>query len=669
MTTDQPRATRRHFLAGVALLPMVGTAFDAARAAAAAYPIEAFFTMPRTVDVVMSPNGERLAALERLGTPEAPQAAIDVIDAADPENSRRRIPLGPTEVQSIAWAGNSRLLVRVILRDTVRGRARIGSNIRADDREVLSRRVLSIDADTGTPVLLFEGERQRLRASADLGYVVDLLPGDDDHILMMAREANDELALHRVNVIDGSSEVLERGTPFTIGWHTQAGVPVIRRDLNARGNLESILARAPGETEWKLVRRNFVRDSPDFSWIGETDRPGVVMVTARVEGEDAEAVRELDLSTLAFGPALQSRAGRDVMHGVLDAASRYVGAAYYGDRLEYEFVEPGMAAHHRALDRFFESSCDVHLTAVDAGRNRFLAFALGPREPGSWYLYDRQARSVVNVGWRHDLAAERLGDAEVLRVQTRDGGQIEAYLTAPADKAPGPLIVLAHGGPEARDLRSWDRQVQILAAQGWWVLQPNFRGSGGYGRSFAEQGWRRWGDLMQHDVEDSVAHAVAARDLDGARVGIMGTSYGGYAALMGAVLRPDLYKAAVGICGVYDLPDMMDWVRRNDDTADGLGFRFWTQRIGDPGTDGARLEAASPRRRTAEINCPVVLVHGVDDGVVPVVQSQRMRDALRSARRSVDYVEVPDAGHADWSDDQELALMRRYVALFRTAFA
>ena len=229
-------------------------------------------------------------------------------------------------------------------------------------------------------------------------------------------------------------------------------------------------------------------------------------------------------------------------------------------------------------------------------------------------------------------------------------------------------MVLPHGGPESRDTRAWDRQVQGLAAQGWWVLQPNFRGSGGYGEAFARQGWTRWGDRMQEDVEDAVAHAIALRGLDAGRVAIMGTSYGGYAALMGAVRRPDLYRAAISICGVGDLPDMMAWENREDDTPGKQIYSFWTKRIGDPATAGATLEAASPRRRAGEIVCPVLLVHGVDDRIVPVIQSRRMRDALRDAGKTVDLIEVADAGHADWEDSQELALMTRYIALLRQAF-
>ncbi|HEV7229637.1 alpha/beta hydrolase family protein [Brevundimonas sp.] len=664
-----PVTTRRRMMVGATALGLVVGA-GPAWARRTAYPIEAFFRPERTVGVALSPNGARLACLEQLGTAAAPQGAIDIVDASDPEGARSRIDIGPLEVQSVTWANDERLLVRVLLRTTASGRAPTGSNIRSDDLELVQRRILSLDVSGASPpVVLFQDQRRRMRQNFDLGRIVDMLPAEPDHVLMTARENDGVLGLHRVDVRDGSAVRIERGASGTYAWRTQGGVAVLRHDVNARGNVETVYGRAPGESEWRFLRRNWIADAPDFSWVAETDRPGVVLVTARQEGEDVESLRELDLATLAFGPPLQSREGRDVLGGLTDSSGRHVGAAFYGDRLEYAFVEEGLAAHHRALDRFFDGACDVAIQAVDAARNRFLAYAVGPREPGSWWLYDRAARAVTNVGWRRDLEPERLGDAETLKVATRDGAGIEAYLTAPPDARPGPLVVLVHGGPEVRDHRVWDRQAQILAAQGWWVLQPNFRGSGGYGRAFAEQGWRRWGDLMQHDVEDAVAHAISARGLDAARVGIMGVSYGGYAALMGAVLRPDLYKAAVGICGVYDLPDMMEWERRLDDTPGAQIVEFWTRRIGDVRMDGPRLEAASPRRRAAEVGCPVLLVHGVEDGVVPVAQSHRMRDALRAARKPVEYVEIPEFGHADWEDDQEMALMRRYVDLFRTAFA
>lgn len=651
---------------GLATLP---SGMARAQGAAGAYPLQEFFKPIRSVGAALSPNGDRIAVGENLGTDAAPLSAVDLLSAADPEGQRRRISLGAVHITGLEWASNDRVLATVMMKGETGSRSRAGSNLRTESVEFWMRRVVSIHADRGDPVVLFGDQRNQMRGTFDMGRIIDLLPDDADNILMAAWDGDGVLALHRVNVNTGTPTRLERGASGTYTWRTVNGVPVMRHDINTRGTMETVMVRAPGEAEWRMARRTRVRDAPDFSWVGPSDRPGVVLVRARLDTEDVISVREMDLATTALGAPLNSRPGRDALYGLKDSAGRYLGAAYYGERLEYEFAEPALVPHHRALNRFFDNSCDVALTDVDRARNRFIAYVNGPNEPGAWFFYDKDARLIVNVAQARALETDRLGVGEVLQVPTRDGQTIEAYLLAPPGGAPGPLIVLPHGGPEVRDYPSWDRQAQVLAAQGWWVLRPNFRGSGGYGQAFAEQGWTRWGTRMQDDVEDAVAHAISLKGLDASRVGIMGTSYGGYAALMGALKRPDLYKAAIGICGVYDLPEMLAWEERQDDSADKLAYQFWTKRIGDRTRDGAALQAASPSRRAAEINCPVLLVHGADDGIVPFIQSRRMRDALRSAGKSVELIEIADFGHADWEDAREQDLMTRYIALFRRAFA
>lgn len=656
-------------LAGMAAFSPVAARTVATQGAPGAYPLQEFFKPVRSVGAALSPNGARIAVGENLGTDAEPRSAVDFIDAADPEGQRRRINLGAVTISGLEWASNDRLLASVLIKGETGRRSQAGSNVRSESVEFWMRRVVSIHADRGEPVVLFGDQRNQMRGTFDMGRIIDLLPDDSDNVLMAAWESDGVMALYRVNVNTGTPTKLERGGSGTYTWRTINGVPVMRHDMNARGTMETVMVRAPGETEWRMARRSRVRDAPDFSWVAPSDRPGVVLVMARLDSEDVMSVREMDLATTALGAPLNSRAGRDALYGLKDSAGHYLGAAYYGQRLEYEFAEPALAAHHRALNQFFDNSCDVYLTDVDRARNRFIAYVNGPNEPGAWFFYDKEARVIVNLAQSRELDTARLGVGEVLQVPTRDGATIEAYLTAPPGGAPGPLIVLPHGGPEVRDTGDWNRQMQVLAAQGWWVLRPNFRGSGGYGQAFAEQGWTRWGTRMQDDVEDAVAHAISLKGLDGSRVGIIGTSYGGYAALMGALKRPDLYKAAIGICGVYDLPDMLAWEDRQDDSADKLIYQFWTKRIGDRNRDSAQLEAASPRRRAAEIACPVLLVHGVDDGIVPLIQSRRMRDALRSAGRSVELIEIEDFGHGDWEDRQEMALMARYITLFRQAFA
>ena len=653
-------------LAGLAALP-AGAAW--ARVPAGAYPLAEFFKPVKSTDAALSPSGNRIAVSENLGTDERPRSAVEFIDAADPEGQRRRVDMGPVSVHSIAWASDDRLLVSVILKGETASRSQAGSNVRIPGEKYTMRRVVSVHQGTGDPVVLFSDQRNRMRGTFDMGRIIDLLPNDPENVLMGAWETDGVMALHRVNVNTGSATRLERGGAGTYTWRTVDGTPVLREDFNSTGTMRSILVRAPGETEWRLARRTAVRDTREFEWVGSGGTPGKVLVISRREDEDVESIREMDLTTTALGPPLNPRAGQDVMAGLTDSAGNYLGAAYYGERVEYEFAEPALVPHHRALNRFFDNSCDVYFTDVDQARNRFIAYVNGPNEPGAWFFYDKEARAIVNLGQARELDPARLGAGERLQVQTRDGATIEAYLTAPPGGAPGPLVVLPHGGPEVRDYASWDRQVQVLAAQGWWVLRPNFRGSGGYGQAFAQQGWTRWGTLMQDDVEDAVAHAIALKGLDASKVGIMGTSYGGYAALMGAVKRPDLYKAAIGICGLYDLPDILAQVERDDDLTGKPYYQRWVRRMGDRATMGPALEAASPRRRAAEVSCPILLVHGVDDPIAPLMQSRRMRDALRSARKTVELIEIEDFGHADWEDAQEQELMTRYVALFRRAFA
>jgi len=660
--------SRRGLLVSAGGLGIAASAGPVAARQAPPHALADFYAKDGVSGVALSPSGERIAIIREIHQDGARRAVLDVLDAANPSAPPKRAALGDVDCETMEWASDQRLLVRIALGGrpvTERTSARsLGSTTMP---AVVSRRMVSIDPDTGGAVVLFDNEPQRMRTTRDLGVIADLLHDDPDHVLMIApTQARRINALYKVNVMTGRAEEFERGDFDTLGWETRQGVPVLRYDLNSAGNAFEIMARAPGERQWRFVRRMRIAGVPDFEYISATESGDVILVSARIEGEDVQSIREFNLRTGVYGAPLAARSGADVAGGLTDDRGTYLGAAYWNDRLEYDFTSPELAPHHRAMNRFFDNRCNVRLVDIDRTHNRFLSFVSGPSEPGAWYLYDRAARSFVNLTPRTALQTERLGQAEALDVTTRDGATIRAYLTAPPGGAPGPLIVMPHGGPEIRDVMDWNRTVQALAAQGWWVLQPNFRGSGGYGLAFAGEGWGRWGDRMQEDIEDAVGHAIRTRGLDAGKVAIMGISYGGYAALMGAVRRPDLYKAAISICGVGDLPEMLAYERRDDGSPENEVYRFWSTRLG---TDEAALAQASPRRRAAEIACPVMLVHGAGDGVVPVFQSRRMKEALDRAGKSVDYVEVRGAGHADWEDGVELDLMTQYIELFRRVFA
>ncbi len=226
---------------------------------------------------------------------------------------------------------------------------------------------------------------------------------------------------------------------------------------------------------------------------------------------------------------------------------------------------------------------------------------------------------------------------------------------------------MPHGGPEVRDSYDFDRLVQLMAAQGWMVLQPNFRGSGGYGETFAKAGRKHWGDRMQEDVEDAVAQVLATGRADPRKVAIFGYSYGGYAALMGAVRKPELYKAVVGVAGVYDLIQSLNETKR-DDGADSTSYAYWCETIGDPVADKAMMQAASPALQAERIAAPVLLMHGADDTTVPIRQSQIMASALRAAGKPVDYAEIRDANHNGLKERQWRQIYTRSVDHIAKAF-
>jgi dipeptidyl aminopeptidase/acylaminoacyl peptidase len=219
-----------------------------------------------------------------------------------------------------------------------------------------------------------------------------------------------------------------------------------------------------------------------------------------------------------------------------------------------------------------------------------------------------------------------------------------------------------------RDTYDYDAFAQVLAAQGWLVLQPNFRGSGGYGKAFADAGRKHWGDQMQEDIEDAVAQVIASGRADPNRIAICGGSYGGYAALMGAVRRPELYKAVVSIAGVSDLMESIA-ATKTDDGADAPSYFYWLETIGDPAKDRAMMEAASPALHADRISAPVLLIHGVEDTIVPVKQSRIMNGALKSAGKSVQLLELKGAGHRDLQPEEWEIIYKRSVAHIAKAFA
>jgi dipeptidyl aminopeptidase/acylaminoacyl peptidase len=268
-----------------------------------------------------------------------------------------------------------------------------------------------------------------------------------------------------------------------------------------------------------------------------------------------------------------------------------------------------------------------------------------PSSPPMYYLVDFAAKKADIIGEQYPaLANATLGEVRMMTYEARDGAEVPAYLTLPPGSTGKnlPLVMLPHGGPEARDDYAFDWFAQFLASRGYAVLQPQFRGSTGFGEAWRKAGYRQWGLLMQDDVTDGVKALVEQGVADAKRVCIVGLSYGGYAALAGAAFTPDVYRCAVSINGVSDLPVMLSYENAHTgEESDTVAY--WKSHIGSS-NDRAVIEK-SPSRAANQVKAPVLLLHSVNDTVVPVTQAEIMQRALKSFDRRVTFVQLAGDDH------------------------
>jgi dipeptidyl aminopeptidase/acylaminoacyl peptidase len=261
-----------------------------------------------------------------------------------------------------------------------------------------------------------------------------------------------------------------------------------------------------------------------------------------------------------------------------------------------------------------------------------------------YYFVDFSEGTADTVGEEYPALLDvKLGEMRAISYAARDGAMVPAYLTLPpgSDGKNLPLVVLPHGGPEARDDYAFDWWAQFLAVRGYAVLQPQFRGSTGFGRAWAAAGQKQWGGLMQDDVTDGVKAMIAQGVADSSRICIVGASYGGYAALAGAAFTPDLYRCAVSVNGVSNLVAMLGYQKEHSG-AESNQVAYWREHIGPSSAAAGK----SPSKAAAQIRVPVMIMHAVNDTVVPESQSKEMVRELEKLKKPVTFVSL--AGEDHW---------------------
>lgn len=459
-----------------------------------------------------------------------------------------------------------------------------------------------------------------------------------------------ESTLFGVDPASGTGRVMETARLRS------AEVPITRWFVDAQGNAVARLRfdNANDRSTLELRQGNNWRAHPH--WENMSPAGGASGVDA--DGSGVYTVRwSGGFRTVARYPvdggephgAFTAPPGRDVTGVIIDPVTRTpVGAAYVDGAPRQVFLDTDLAAIHDMVTARAPGLI-IRVDSWNAARTRALVHIAAPGEPGTYLLVDRPSGEIAPIGEVRPAIADAglVGTRRLITYRTRDGNTLEAIITDPPGAAPGdvrPLVLLPHGGPASQDHLGEDYIAGFIAALGYRVAQPNFRGSAGYGRAFERAGWGEWGGKMQDDVTDVLTHLVAEGAADPARVCIAGASYGGYSALAGAAFTPDLYRCAAAIAPVTDL-----WVFAGDigarSSRRSVARDYWRRSIGDPTRERAMLEARSPARFAAQVQAPVLLIHPVEDTVVPISQSELMQRALTSAGKDVRLVRLDGEDH------------------------
>lgn len=617
----------------------------------------------------LSPGGAYLAGVRR-------EAGADYLMLTDlaPGLDTRTLGLGDLFVSWLEWASDDRLLVAVTgYIDLKTGRQITRKDIETESRFLRNsvparfQRLYAIDRATLAMTVMF-GEDNRMKRNFALGRVTDFLPGEPDHILMPAR-LNGDLDLFRVDLRDGSFERIAIGTARTTNWFTDRdGVPAFRLDVNSRGTIATIFAREErtgGEIKWRKTRtirldqEERSEASAEFDLLYPGPTASTYFVAARPEGEDKTGIYLYDFEQDKILEKIRAHERVDMSGAIFNRDTReLLGVFYVDDRLVIEMKDKSVQAHLTALSEFFGETTNVMPIDSSADEKRWLLYTTGPADPGSYHVYDvDQAANRTLASTKFALDGKTFGQTRRVNYTARDGTELHGYLTRPAGAdatSPLPLIMMPHGGPEARTSFGFDYTVQHLVSLGYQVFEPNFRGSSGFGLAFANMGRRQWGKAMQTDVDDAYAYLVDEGLAETGRACIAGFSYGGYAALVAGALTPDKYACIIAGAAPSDLLKMLSW-ERSEEGSDSEAYMYWIRHIGHPQSDKAELEAVSPALLAEQFTRPVLLVHGKEDEVVPIEQSERMEAALKKAGKPVTLLKLEESGHSYRDEADEIA--------------
>lgn len=614
--------------------------------------VEDFVREPEFSQPALSPDGRLIAALI-IGQGGRKQLAI--VDPVELGKSRVAAAFTDADVDSFQWISDRRLVFKATDL-TSGGGSQLAPGLFAVDvdgsdyRQLVDRRWRALQGearrlgDKSLPVNTFLLGPTYDRQSDDV-FVVEL-PVD------RSVRPGDELPspnLKRLNTRTGELANLSLGAPTGPGTWLVDHEGKARMRVIARKGQISVYHRDPKDDQWRLLV-----EFPETSGEGfvpvRVRRDGTVLVVAS-NGRDNRGLYAYDPVAGRIQPEpIVAVAGFDY-----DGTSvwnlktdRLIGVHVNGDGAATAWLDPRMQEIQRLIDATQPATTNRISVPLRPATPFMLVESYSDAQPPIFAIYNAESRSLTRIArsWPR-IDPKQVGRQDFVRIKARDGLEVPMYYTLPPaafGNSSLPTVVLVHGGPWVRGKRwGWDPQAQLLASRGYLVLEPEFRGSTGYGFKHFQAGWKQWGLAMQDDLADTTRWAVAKGLADPARVCVAGASYGGYAALMALARESDLFKCGVAWLAVTDINLLFtaNW----SDTTDSARRYGLRALIGDPEKDAAQLKSASPLANAARIKQPLLLAYGGNDLRVPLEHGRRFRDEVTVSNPKVEWVVYGDEGH------------------------
>lgn len=608
-------------------------------------PLTDFAKPSEVSSIELSPDGKTIAVLAPFG----PKGSIVLfMDAETLKPTQGLKDEGEFSIGELYWLSNTRVAAA-----TVQKFGGYAKPLRTGE-------LLGVNSD-GTGSTILYGSRGSMQAGTNIknkagddGFaeIVDPNFDDEKHAFIAVSDFNSEggfTELRRMNKKNGSHSriatapirrgqflISKKGEPLvSFGQDVEGKSKVYLRDGKEWTLL--IAQTKPGAGTYPIALAD--GDACILAYRSQSNGPSILISIEMASGKETTLFTPKTASPLA---TVMSADQRELI--AIITADDHFGIYYVKPDAPEAKIMRGMAKNFP--EQF------VWPISMSQDRTRIVFLVSSGSNSGEYYVYDSNTKAAKFLFPRDSwLDPKQMASVTPFKMAARDGLALHGYLTTPAGVVAKnlPLVVMPHGGPHGvRDYPEYDGLAQMLASRGYAILKINYRGSGGYGDAFERKGYRQWGRKMQDDVTDATRWAIAEGIADPARIAIAGASYGGYAALMGAVREPDLYKAVISYVGVSDLELMYS----RGDIEDSKAGNNYLERV--LGADKAELRANSPVHYAANFTAPVLIIHGEADNRVPVQHGRKMRDALKSAGKIVEYVEASGEGHGFYKPENVL---------------